>query len=661
MASSPSRYLGAALLQGVGAGAASYGQRGFKEQELGLTGRRLDIEQRTQDQNLLQMLLNRRLMYTQSQQGVPPELEQQINALSSKVAAFATPGSPAAPTPAATGVAGRGAYTGGMGAPQPPSAPMQSTTSTANGPAQFIDGTWLNVMKNNPATRDIVANKSDQEILSLRGDPNLNKIATEYYAQSNAPILRSNNIPVNDDTLRMAHGFGSDAVKVIQSPNATMETLFPPDQQGRMNPVLVANPTYRGKTAGQVSELLLGHPIPQGWGQDTGGFSSNYANYVMGRESGYRPEGGATPKSSAATPQAPTPQATPVASSIPISNNPEIARAMSSAFKNNGVTQEVINDFHSNLGNIGNDLPQQRDPRWLTQEGNRLADQGDVKGANERWKEASSVLKDMYESGRYTDVNGNVKTIPGFFSHAATAARVPENAKFFATLAADQYNRPKNQGVIDKTASILSQFRTGKDAPFRAAIEGTLKTVFPRSPFSGAAADYETIAKEAQNTISGKLSDLGLNSGAGVTDYQRQAAAGATINPTSDPITNKRIMAQMQAGLDYANMYTRDAVAAARRADLNGQVFNRAEFAQSWEAAHPGLFNQLSNEAEKKIAVRGVPLPPNPAPGSWYILEPGLGHRDSNGALLKEPTRAEWAQKPDGTFGWRIPKKSGEQ
>ena len=432
MAASPSRYLGAALLQGVGGAAATYGQREFKERELNLTERQRNIAERTQDQNLLQMLLNRRLMYTQSQQGIPLELEQQISNLSKKVAGYTPPSSTGAPAPfPATGGAGRGSYSGAAGAQQ--QGVVQNPLSSAAGPAQFTNGTWLEVMQNNPATRDLVANKTQQEILAMRASPDLNKSATEYYAQSNAPVLRNNNIPVNDDTLRMAHGFGpAGAVKVIQSPNERMETLFPPDQNGNMNPVLAANPAYLGKTAGQVSELLLGRPVPQGWGPDAGGPSPNYADFVIARESG-----GARPAASAVTP-AVTPAAAPAEAAsmagLSVSPRPEISSAMAATFRANGVGQDAISNFQNSIGNIANDLPKVRDPRYLTEEGNRLADAGDPAAAQKKWQEASQALKDMYESGRYTSKDGIVKDIPGFFSNAAKALRVPKNIEFFWTI-----------------------------------------------------------------------------------------------------------------------------------------------------------------------------------------------------------------------------------
>jgi hypothetical protein len=656
MAASPSRYLGAALLQGVGGAAATYGQREFKERELNLTERQRDIAERTQDQNLLQMLLNRRLMYTQSQQGIPLELEQQISNLSKKVAGYTPPSSTGAPAPfPATGGAGRGSYTGAAGAQQ--QGMVQNPLSSAAGPAQFTNGTWLEVMQNNPATRDLVANKSPQEILAMRANPDFNKVATEYYAQSNAPALRNRNIPVNDDTLRIAHGFGPDgAVRVIQSPNERMEALFPPDQNGNMNPVLAANPAYRGKTAGQVSELLLGRPVPQGWGPDAGGPSPNYADYVIARESG-----GARPAASAVTP-AVTPAAAPAEAAsmagLSVSPRPEISSAMAATFRANGVGQDAISNFQNSIGNIANDLPKVRDPRYLTEEGNRLADAGNPEAAKDKWHQASEVLKDMHVYGRYMSVDGTVKNIPGFFSNVAETLRVPKNIEFFGQLSKDQYERGLSQGVIDKAADTFTQFRTGADASIRATIDRTLKSVLPTNPFSGAAASYETIAKEAQNTIANKLAGLGLN--AGHTDYQRQAAAGATISPNSDPDTNKNIMAQMQAGLEYANMFARDAQKAARDADMRGQVFDKDNFTLNWEQQNRGLVSKLADEAAKKLAVRGARIPNNPTIGTKAVFEPGW--TDAGGNKHNSPAIFEWqTDRNTGRSGWLYVKTVGEK
>jgi hypothetical protein len=656
MAASPSRYLGAALLQGIGGGAATYGQREFKERELNLTERQRNIAERTQDQNLLQMLLNRRLMYTQSQQGIPPELEQQISNLSKKVAGYTPPSSTNAPAPfPATGGAGRGSTYGGAGAQQ--QGLVQNPLSSAAGPAQFLDETWLDVMRNNPATRDLVANKSQQEILSMRANPDLNKSATEYYAQSNAPALRNRNIPVNDDTLRIAHGFGpAGAVKVIQSPNERMETLFPPDQRGNMNPVLAANPAYLGKTAGQVSELLLGRPVPQGWGPDAGGPSPNYANYVIARESG-----GARPAAPAVTP-AVTPAAAPAEAASMVgflSSRPEHNPAIAETFRANGVGQEAISNFQNNMPNIANDLPEVRDPRYLTKEGNRLADAGNPEAAQRKWQEASQALKDMYESGKYTSKDGIVKDIPGFFSNAAKALRVPRNAEFFERLANNQLAHGQGQGIVNSAANILSQFKTGAGALYRSKIDAAFKEIFPSSTlFSGAAGDYQSLAKKAQDTINQNL--LGLDLKGGQTDYQRQSAGQATISPDADPVANRNVMAQMQAGLDYSSKYAKDAMAAAREADRNGQVFDRPNFTLDWEQRNTGLFNKLADEAAKKIAVRGVPIPNNPTPGTKTVFEPGW--TDAGGNKHNSPAVFEWQTDSNtGRSGWLYVKTVGEK
>jgi hypothetical protein len=659
MAASPSRYLGAALLQGIGGGAATYGQREFKERELNLTERQRNIAERTQDQNLLQMLLNRRLMYTQSQQGIPLELEQQISNLSKKVAGYTPPSSTGAPAPfPATGGAGRGSYTGAAGAQQ--QGVVRNPLSSAAGPAQFLDETWLDVMRNNPATRDLVANKSQQEILSMRANPDLNKSATEYYAQSNAPTLRNYNIPVNDDTLRMAHGFGpAGAVKIIQSPNERMETLFPPDQRGNMNPVLAANPAYLGKTAGQVSELLLGRPVPQGWGQDAGGPSQNYADYVIARESGgARPAAPAVAQTNA--PNQPAQQQAANIAGLPLSARPETNAAMVETFMANGIGQDAINNFRNSIPNIANDLPKVRDPLYLTEEGNRLADAGNPEAAKDKWHQASQALKDMYESGKYTSKDGIVKDIPGFFSNAAKALRVPKNAEFFESLANNQLAHGQGQGIVNSAANILSQFRTGAGALYRSKIDAAFKEIFPSSTlFSGAAGDYQSLSKKAQDTINQNL--LGLNLKGGQTDYQRQSAGQATISPDADPVANRNVMAQMQAALDYSSKYAKDAMAAAREADRNGQVFDRTNFTLDWEQRNTGLFSRLASEAAKKIAVRGIPIggreiPFNPEIGTRAVVEPGW--LDAKGVKQNTPALVEYKEK-DGKFGWEPVKPIG--
>ena len=140
---------------------------------------------------------------------------------------------------------------------------LQNQRSSAAGSGQFLNPTWLDmVRKNRP---DIAEGKNDAEILALKTDSKLNEEMTRQYAKDNTSVLRQNGLPANDVTLKLMHGFGpGDGPRVIQTavtaPNTPMEALFPPskDASGKetAHPVLSANPSYAGRTVGQVAATL---------------------------------------------------------------------------------------------------------------------------------------------------------------------------------------------------------------------------------------------------------------------------------------------------------------------------------------------------------------------------------------------------------------------
>ena len=122
----------------------------------------------------------------------------------------------------------------------------RNPNSTAMGNGQFIDSTWLSLMKQ--AHPDVTAGKSDAQILALRADPQLSRQAVNDYAAQNAPKLQSAGLPVSDSTLALAHRFGPDgAVAVLQAP------ADKPVGDVVGGAVIAANPDLRGKTAGAVA------------------------------------------------------------------------------------------------------------------------------------------------------------------------------------------------------------------------------------------------------------------------------------------------------------------------------------------------------------------------------------------------------------------------
>jgi hypothetical protein len=78
--------------------------------------------------------------------------------------------------------------------------------SSATGPAQFLDDTWLEMIS---AYRPALAsNHSPKEILALRRDPDLSREMTTRFMQRNAKILRKRNLPVTPGTLYLTHFAG---------------------------------------------------------------------------------------------------------------------------------------------------------------------------------------------------------------------------------------------------------------------------------------------------------------------------------------------------------------------------------------------------------------------------------------------------------------------
>lgn len=153
---------------------------------------------------------------------------------------------PVAPAPAVSPGTVFSAFAGRVSAPESGGNPnAKNPRSSAGGADQFIDSTWLAEMKAHHP--DITAGKTDQQILALRGDPNLSQTVTADYAADNGKILQAHGLPVNDTTLYLAHGFGASGASAIlkADPNAPASSVLPTQ-------VIRANPQLANMTCGQV-------------------------------------------------------------------------------------------------------------------------------------------------------------------------------------------------------------------------------------------------------------------------------------------------------------------------------------------------------------------------------------------------------------------------
>lgn len=151
---------------------------------------------------------------------------------------------------------------GGIGTGARPNTmgPGGTPVSSAAGGQQFIDGTWLHLMKTNHP--DLTQGKTDAQILSLRSGNNLSNQVAIDYANENAPVLTQAGLPANASTLKMAHALGPDAaVRTLEAPeNTPMARILSPDAMAK-------NPQYANMTNSQ----LIGNTVARfGVGQVAG-------------------------------------------------------------------------------------------------------------------------------------------------------------------------------------------------------------------------------------------------------------------------------------------------------------------------------------------------------------------------------------------------------
>lgn len=179
----------------------------------------------------------------------------------------------------------------------------KNANSSAAGPGQFIDPTWLATLKTHRP--DLASGKSDDELLALKNDPQLAaqpqnvalaKEMTGAYASDNQAFLKQKGLPVTPGTTYLAHFAGpGGAAKVLSAdPNAPVESLLAPD-------AIAANPFLKGMTAQGL----------QAWAAKKMGVVSPTAAPAAG-----------APGTPTAPPAAPAPTAAPIFAGIPAAAAP---------------------------------------------------------------------------------------------------------------------------------------------------------------------------------------------------------------------------------------------------------------------------------------------------------------------------------------------------
>lgn len=143
-------------------------------------------------------------------------------------------------------------------------ADARNPRSTALGPFQFIESTFLALAKRHFATE--TEKLTPQQILALRTDPALSRRAAEAYSLENAAILKASDIEPTYPNLRLAFLLGvSGAIKVLKAPPDTpLRAVLSPA-------VLLANPfmvTMTARSLALRSAREVNQPITTRQGVD---------------------------------------------------------------------------------------------------------------------------------------------------------------------------------------------------------------------------------------------------------------------------------------------------------------------------------------------------------------------------------------------------------
>jgi hypothetical protein len=117
--------------------------------------------------------------------------------------------------------------------------------SSATGAGQFLEGTWLAMVRVHRP--DLVGAHSEKDILELRRDPEVAREITTRLVEQNAVILRKRGLPVTPGTLYLAHFAGAaGAVAILSAPANTdaASLMARADRTGRMTraKIVGANP-----------------------------------------------------------------------------------------------------------------------------------------------------------------------------------------------------------------------------------------------------------------------------------------------------------------------------------------------------------------------------------------------------------------------------------
>ncbi len=132
----------------------------------------------------------------------------------------------------------------------------KNPASSAVGAGQFINSTWLDVLKRNRP--DLAQGRSDAELLALRADRNLGREMTDAYRRENAATLTRQGVEATPGAQYLAHFLGPGAaVAVLKADPSTpvVDALAKSVGPDKAKAMVAANPSIlSGQLAGSVTQ-----------------------------------------------------------------------------------------------------------------------------------------------------------------------------------------------------------------------------------------------------------------------------------------------------------------------------------------------------------------------------------------------------------------------
>jgi hypothetical protein len=130
-----------------------------------------------------------------------------------------------------------------------------SKTSSAAGAGQFIEDTWLDMIRMHRP--DLAKDRTKAETLDLRREPKIAREMTTRFAERNAALLKKRGLPVTPSTVYLAHFAGGAGAVAILSAEENADAalvLAKADATGRIKreQIIKANPFLQHFSVGDL-------------------------------------------------------------------------------------------------------------------------------------------------------------------------------------------------------------------------------------------------------------------------------------------------------------------------------------------------------------------------------------------------------------------------